>query len=140
MSTDFKNWHTLALAAVLYAVNVFLIGVGNDLLSRSTSSLQGWVTIVIAGYLFIAAIYLVSSTLTDNSTLSESFPGIIDHFKTFIVGAIAYAIGFFLLFNVAPPLQATQTLAAAVTLVVGGAIYLVAVLTGVAAAFVRPRK
>ncbi len=140
MSTAFKNWHTLALAAVLYAANVFLIGVGNDLLSRSTSSLQGWVTIVIAGYLFIAAIYLVSTTLTDNSTLSESFPGIIDHFKTFIVGAIAYAIGFFLLFNVAPPLQATQTLAAAVTLVVGGAIYLVAVLTGVAAAFVRPRK
>ena len=140
MSTAFKNWHSLALAAVLYAVNVFLTGIGNELISKPTSSLQGWITIVVAGYLFIAAIYLVSATLTDNNTLSENFPGIIDHFKTFIVGAIAYAIGFYLLFNIAPPLQATQTLAAAVTLVVGGAIYLVAVLTGVAAAFVRPRK
>lgn len=140
VSTAFKNWHTLALAAVLYAVNVFLIGIGNDLIGKTAQSLQGWVTIIVAGYLFIAAVYLVSATLTENSTLSESFPGIIDHFKSFIVGSIAYAIGFFLLFNVAPPLQSTQTLAAAVTLIVGGAIYLVSILIGVAAAFVRPRK
>jgi hypothetical protein len=140
MSTAFKNWHTLALAAVLYAVNVFLLSIGTPLISTTTSNFQGWLTIVAAGYLFISAIYLVSSTLTDNSTLSESFPGVLDHFKTFIVGAVAYAIGYFLLFSVAPPLQATQTLAAAVTLIVGGAIYLVAVLTGVSAAFVRPRK
>ena len=140
LSTAFKNWHSLAVAAVLYAVSVFLLGVGNPLIDTATSSVQGWITIVVAGYLFIAAIYLVSATLTDNSTLSESFPGVLDHFRTFIVGAIAFAIGYFLLFKVAPPLQATQTLAAAVTLVVGGAIYLVAVLAGVAAAFVRPRK
>ncbi len=140
MSTAFKNWHTLALAAVLYAVSVFLLGVGNPLINESTSSVQGWITIVAAGYLFIAAIYLVSATLTDNNTLSESFPGVLDHFRTFIVGAVAYAIGYFLLFKVAPPLQTTQTLAAAVTLIVGGAIYLVAVLVAVAAAFVRPRK
>ena len=140
MSTAFKNWHSLALAAVLYAVNVFLINIGNDMINKSAQTLQGWVTIIVAGYLFIGAVYLVSATLTENSTLSESFPGVIDHFKTFIIGAIAYAIGFFLLFNVAPPLQSTQTLAAAVTLIVGGAIYLVAILVGVAAAFVRPRK
>ncbi len=91
--------------------------------------------------MFIAAICLVSATLTDNSNLSESFPGVIDHFKTFIVGSVAYAIGFFLLFSVAPPLIANQVLAAAVALIVGGgAIYLVAVLVGVSAALVRPRK
>ncbi len=160
MSTAFKNWHSLALAAVLYAVNVFLLSIGKDMINTSSQSLGGWVVLVVAGYLFIGAVYLVSATLTENSTLSESFPGVIDHFRTltenstlsesfpgvidhfrtFIVGAIAYAIGYFLLFNVAPPLQTTQTLAAAVTLIVGGAIYLVAILVGVAAAFVRPRK
>src|SRR5882762_2215055 len=101
MSTAFKNWHSLALAAVLYAVNVFLLSIGNDMISKSNQSLGGWVV---------------------------------------LVGALAYAIGYFLLFNVAPPLQSTQALAAAVTLIVGGAIYLVAILVGVAAAFVRPRK
>ncbi len=136
MSTAFKNWHSLALAAVLYAVNVFLLSIGNDMIVKSSQSLEGWVILVVSGYLFIGAVYLVSATLTENSTLSESFPGIIDHFRTFIVGAIAYAIGYFLLFNVAPPLQTTQALA----LIVGGAIYLVAILVGVAAAFVRPRK
>ncbi len=139
VSTAFKNWHSLALAAVLYAVSVFLIGIGNPLINQSTQNLQGWLTIVIAGYLFISAVYLVSSTLTENSTLSEAFPGVIDHFKTFIVGAIAFTIGYFLLFSVAPPLQSTQTLAAAITLIVGGAIYLVSILVGVAAAFVRPK-
>src|SRR5437879_6281954 len=139
MSTAFKNWHSLALAAVLYAVNV-LLSIGNDMITKSAQSLEGWVILVVSGYLFIGAVYLVSATLTENSTLSESFPGVIDHFRTFIVGAIAYAIGYFLLFNVAPPLQTTQTLAAAVTLIVGGAIYLVAILVAVAAAFVRPRK
>lgn len=138
MSTAFKNWHTLGVAAVLYAVNVFLTGIGSDLINKSSQSLQ--VTIIIAGYLFIAAIYLVSATLTDNSNLSESFPGVIEHFKTFIVGSIAYAIGFFLLFSVALPLMANQVLASAVALIVGGAIYLVAVLVGVSAPFVRPRK
>src|SRR5256884_815683 len=140
MSTAFKNWHSLALAAVLYAVNVFLLSIGNSMINTSSQSLGGWVVLVVAGYLFIGAIYLVSATLTENSTLSESFPGVVDHFRTFIVGAIAYAIGYFLLFNVAPPLQSTQALAAVVTLIVGGAIYLVAILVGVAAAFVRPRK
>ena len=140
VSTAFKNWHSLAVAAVLYAVSVFLVGVGNPMLNSSSQNIQGWLSITAAGYLFISAVYLVSSTLSENNTLSETFPGVIDHFKTFIVGAIAFAIGYFLLFNVAPPLQSTQTLAAAVTLIVGGAIYLVSILVGVAAAFVRPRK
>jgi uncharacterized membrane-anchored protein len=140
VSTAFKNWHSLAVAAVLYAVSVFLVGVGNPMLNSSSQNFQGWLSIAAAGYLFISAVYLVSSTLSENNTLSETFPGVIDHFKTFIVGAIAFAIGYFLLFNVAPPLQTTQTLAAAVALIVGGAIYLVSILVGVAAAFVRPRK
>src|SRR3989449_11330786 len=97
MSTAFKNWHSLALAAVLYAVNVFLLSIGNDLISKSNQNLGGWVVLVVSGYLFIGAVYLVSATLPENRTLSESFPGIIVHFRTFIVGAIAYDIRYFLL-------------------------------------------
>ena len=73
MSTAFKNWHSLALAAVLYAVNVFLLSIANDMIVKSTQSLEGWVILVVSGYLFIGAIYLVSATLTENNTLSESF-------------------------------------------------------------------
>ncbi len=50
MSTAFKNWHSLALAAVLYAVNVFLLSIGNDMISKSTQSLEGWVILVVSGY------------------------------------------------------------------------------------------
>jgi hypothetical protein len=69
MSVAFKNWHTLGLAAVLYAVNVFLLSISNSMINTSSQSIGGWVVLVISGYLFIGAIYLVSSTLTENSTL-----------------------------------------------------------------------
>src|SRR6266566_2948830 len=60
MSTAFKNWHSLALAAVLYAVNVFLLSIGNDMITKSAQSLEGWVILVVSGYLFIGAVYLVA--------------------------------------------------------------------------------
>src|SRR5205809_501928 len=61
MSTAFKNWHSLALAAVLYAVNVFLLSIGNDMITKSAQSLEGWVILVVSGYLIIGgAIYLVA--------------------------------------------------------------------------------
>src|SRR5438445_10924632 len=83
MSTAFKNWHSLALAAVLYAVNVFLLSIGKDMINTSSQNLGGWVGLVVARYLFIGAVDVVSATLTENSTLSESFPSSIDHFRTF---------------------------------------------------------
>src|SRR5438105_13981328 len=90
MSTAFKNWHSLALAAVLYAVNVFLLSIGKDMINASSQSLGGWVVLVVAGYLFIGAVYLVSATLTENSTLSETFPPAIHHLRTSIAGPIPY--------------------------------------------------
>jgi len=52
MSVAFKNWHTLALAAVLYAVNVYLLSIGNSMISTSSQSIGGWVVLVVSGYLF----------------------------------------------------------------------------------------
>ncbi len=36
MSVAFKNWHTLGLAAVLYAVNVFLLSISNSMINTSS--------------------------------------------------------------------------------------------------------
>jgi hypothetical protein len=97
--------------------------------------------LIIGGYAFVSAIYLGASPLSENITLTESFPGIFDHFKSFLVGGLFYAIGNFLVTVEAANLQAPeQVLTLAVALIVGGALTLVAVLVAVAAAFVRPRK
>ncbi len=141
LNTAFRNWHSLAVGAVLLALNVFLTASAKDLVSSSQNALQGWAMLVIAGYAFIAAIFLGTSPLSENVTLTDAFPGVFDHFKTFIVGGIFYALGFFLLSNQAPQFTASnQALQEAITLIVGGALTLVAVLIGVAAALVRPRK
>ena len=97
--------------------------------------------LIVAGYAFIAAIYLGASPLSENSTLTEAFPGIFDHFKTFIVGGLFYAIGNFLLNSPATALATNEQLVpGALELIIGGALLLLAVLIGVSAAFVRPRK
>lgn len=141
LTTAFKSWHNLAVGAILLALNVFLTNNATGFINSNQTALQGWATLIIAGYAFIAAIYLGASPLSENSTLTESFPGIFDHFRAFIVGGIFYAGGFFLL-NVQAPALATieQMLPQAIALIVGGALLLVAVLIAVAAAFVRPRK
>ena|SRR3972149_4851760 len=141
LTTAFKSWHNLAVGAILLALNVFLTTNARGLINVNQTALQGWATLIIAGYAFIAAIFLGASPLSENSTLTESFPGIFDHFKAFIVGGIFYAGGYFLL-NVQAPALATpeQMLPQAIALILGGALTLVSVLIAVAAAFVRPRK
>src|SRR5881409_4127431 len=134
LTTAFKNWHNLAVGAILLGLNVFLVSSANSFLTTS-QTLQGWATMVIAGYAFIAAIYLGVSPLGENSTLTEAFPGVFDHFKSFIVGGLFYAIGNFLVTVEAASLGAPeQVLTLAAALIVGGALTLVAVLVAVAAA------
>src|SRR6059036_84255 len=140
LTTAFRSWHNLGVGAVLLALNAFLVIQGNTLINTG-QTLQGWVVNVIAGYAFVSAIFLGASPLSENSTLTESFPGVFDHFKTFLVGGLFYAIGNFLVTVEATTLGAPeQVLTLAVALIVGGALTLVAVLVAVAAAFVRPRK
>ncbi len=141
LSTAFKSWHTLAVGAILLALNVFLTALAKPIINTSATALQGWATLIIAGYAFIAAIYLGASPLSENSTLTEAFPGVFDHFKAFIVGGLFYAVGYFLLTNPVTSLQTNDQMVPGVAaLIVGGAFQLLAVLIGVAAAFVRPRK
>ena len=140
LTTAFKSWHNLAVGAVLLAINAFLLLQGNSLINTG-QTLQGWVVNVIAGYAFVAAIFLGASPLSDNNTLTETFPGVFDHFKTFIVGGIFWALGTTLILNPVTQLKSNdQIVPGAAALIIGGALLLLAVLIGVAAAFVRPRK
>jgi len=136
LTTAFKNWHNLAVGAILLGLNVFLVSSANSFLS-TTQTLQGWVTMVIAGYAFIAAIYLGVSPLGENTTLTEAFPGVFDHFKSFIVGGLFYAVGQFFLGQQRILSSGDQAIASALSLVIGGALTLVAVLVAVSAAFTR---
>ena len=140
LTTAFRNWHTLGAGAVLLAVQGYLLIQGNILINQG-QTLQGWIVNIIGGYAFVSAIFLGASPLSENSTLTESFPGIFDHFKTFIVGGIFWALGTALIANPVTQLKTNdQLVPGAAALIIGGAFLLLAVLIGVAAAFVRPRK
>ena len=139
LTTAFKNWHNLAVGAVLLGLNVFLVSSANSFLSTS-QTLQGWATMVIAGYALIAAIYLGVSPLGENSTLTEAFPGVFDHFKAFIVGGLFYAVGVFFLSQQRILSSSDQVIASAVSLVIGGAFTLVAVLVAVSATLIRAKN
>jgi len=136
LNTAFKNWHNLAVGAILLGLNVFLVSSANSFIGTS-QALQGWATMVIAGYAFIAAIYLGVSPLGENSTLTEAFPGVFDHFRSFIVGGLFYAVGQYFLGQQRILLSGDQAIASALSLVIGGALTLVAVLVAVSAAFTR---
>lgn len=141
LTTAFKSWHNLAVGAALLALNGFLTANALGFVNSSATAFQGWTTLIVAGYIFVAAIYLASSTLSGKNTLTESAPGIFDHFKAFIVGGILYAVGFFLLGMQTPSLTNPIAMVPQVlALVIGGALLLLAVLMGVAAAFARKSK
>lgn len=135
LNTAFKNWHNLAVGAILLGLNVFLVSSANSFIGTS-QALQGWATMVIAGYAFIAAIYLGVSPLGENNTLTEAFPGVFDHFRSFIVGGLFYAVGQYFL-GQQRILSSDHAIASALSLVIGGALTLVAVLVAVSAAFTR---
>ena len=141
MTTAFKNWQSIGAGAVLLAFSVFLSSTASTAVKVSQTALQGWAELIIAGYAFVSAIFLGVSPLSENNKLMEILPGVFDHFKSFIVGGLFYAIGSFLLtIEVSNSAAPEQVLTVAVAFIIGGALTLVAVLVAIAAAFVRPKK
>ncbi len=140
LTTAFRSWHSLAVGAILLALNVFLVSQGNSFISQG-QVLNGLVINIVAGYAFVAAIFLGTSPLSEDHTLTESFPGVFDHFRSFIVGGILWALGTALVNNPVTALKTNdQMVPGALALIIGGAFILTAVLIAVAAAFVRPKK
>lgn len=140
LSAAFRHWPNLAMGAILLALSTFLATIATNMIPNATTQLQGWVVLVIAGYSFVSALYLAVSPLSEHSPLPQAFPGVIDHFKSFIVGAIFYAIGYFILNIEVSKIAANQPLTQILALIVGGALFLVAAVVAVAGAFAKPRK
>src|SRR5256885_3396324 len=93
MTKLFKHWQNIAIGAILLALNVYLVSAANNLIADTTTAIQGWAVLIVAGYAFIAALYLATTTITEHSPLPQVLPGILDHSKPFIVGAVLYATG-----------------------------------------------
>jgi len=139
MTKLFKHWQNIAIGAILLALNVYLVSAANKLIADTTTAIQGWAVLIVAGYAFIAALYLATTTITEHSPLPQVLPGILDHSKPFIVGAVLYAIGTFLITNGAT-LPTNQIIAQVFALIVGAGLVLVSAIVAISAAFTRLNK
>jgi hypothetical protein len=135
----FKHWQNLAIGAILLALNVYLVTAATTMISETTTAIQGWVVFIIAGYAFIAALYLATTTISEHSPLPQVLPGILDNSKLFIVGAVIYAIGYFLISKGAI-LAANQIIAQVLALIVGAGLVLVSAIVAISAALTRLNK
>ena len=136
MTKVFKHWQNLAIGAVLLALNVYLVNAATTMISDTTTAIQGWAVLIVAGYAFIAALYLGVSTISERSPLPQVLPGILDHAKMFIVGAVLYAIGAFLL-NSWAILPTNQIIAQVFALIVGAGLVLVSAIVAISAALTK---
>ncbi len=135
----FKHWQNLAIGSILLALNVYLVTAANNLITDTTTAIQGWAVLIVAGYAFIAALYLATTTISEHSPLPQVLPGIVDHAKLFIVGAVLYAIGYFLISNGAL-LPTNQIIAQVFALIVGAGLVLVSAIVAISAALTRLTK
>jgi hypothetical protein len=135
----FKHWQNLAIGAVLLALNVYLVTAANNLITDTTTAIQGWAVLIVAGYAFIAALYLATTTISEHSPLPQVLPGILDHAKLFIVGAVLYAIGYFLISRGAT-LPTNQIIAQVFALIVGAGLVLVSAIVAISAALTKLNK
>jgi len=140
LTVAFKHWQNLAVGTVLMAFSAYLTISAKSFITTTTTELEGWAMLIIGGYAFASALYLGLSTLSEHSPLPETLPGVIDHFKGFIVAGIFYAVGYFLLNIETSALPVSQTLSQALSLIIGGAFFLVAAVIAVASAFAPHKK
>jgi hypothetical protein len=139
VTTAVKHWQTLAVGAILMAFSAYVTISAVDVVTTTTTQLQGWLMLIIAGYVFSAALFLGLSSLSEHSPVTQTLPGIIDNFKIFIVAGIFYALGYFLLNIETNALPTSQSLSQAVSFLIGGAFFLFAVVIAVTAAFREPK-
>ncbi len=139
LTTAFKHWQNLAAGIVLMAISAYLTFVAPGYVTATTTELQGWVMLVIAGYLFASALYLGLSTISSHSPLAQTLPGVMNHFKGFFAAGIFYAVGYYLLNVETTALPRSQMLFQDLSLIIGGALFLVAAIVAVATAF-TPHK
>jgi len=116
-----------------------LISEKNKLIADTSTFIHRWAVIIVVGYAFIGGIYLATTTVTEHSPLPQMLPRLLDHSKPFIVGAVLYAIGTFLITNGAT-LPTNQIIAQVFALIVGAGLVLVSAIVAISAAFTRLNK
>jgi hypothetical protein len=139
MTRAFKHWQNLGMGAILLALNVYLVSAATGMIAVTRTAIQGWAVLIVAGYAFIAAIYLATSTISEHSPLPQVLPGILSHSRTFIVGAVLYAVGYFLISSGAI-LPTNQIIAQVLAMIVGAALVLVSAIAAISTALTRPNK
>jgi hypothetical protein len=139
MTKVFKHWQDLTIGAILLALNIYLVTAATTMISETTTTIQGWVIFIIAGYAFIAALYLATTTISEHSPLPQVLTGILDNSKLFIVGAVLYAIGYFLISREVT-LPTNQIIAQVLALIVGAGLVLVSAVVAISAALTRLNK
>jgi hypothetical protein len=139
LTTAIKHWQNLAVGAILMAFSAYVTISAANIVTTTTTQLQGWVMLIIAGYVFSAALFLGLASLSEHSPVTQTLPGIIDNFKIFIVAGIFYALGYFLLNIETNALPTSQSLSQALSFLIGGAFFLFAVVIAVTAAFREPK-
>ena len=139
MTKVFKHWQNLAVAAVLLAVNLSLVRAARGMTSEMATAVQGWAILIVAGYAFIAALFLAVSTISEHSALPQVLPGVFNQAKLFIVGALVYAIGYFLI-NSGAILPTNQIIVQILSIIVGAGLVLVSAIVAVSAAFEKLTK
>ena len=140
LTTAFKHWQNLAVGTVLMAFSAYITYSARSFVTNATTELQGWAMLIIAGYAFVAALYLGISTLSEHSPLPQVLPRIVDSFKPFLVAGIFYAIGYYLLQIETTILPSSQMLSQGLSFVIGGAFFLAATVIAIAAAFKQPKN
>jgi hypothetical protein len=139
LTTAFKHWQNLAVGTVLMAFSAWLTITARSFVTTTTTELQGWAMLVIAGYAFASALYIGLSAISGHSPLPQSLPGVIDHYRGFIVAGIFYALGYYLLNIETSALPTSQMLTQGLSLIIGSALFLVAAIIAIASAFM-PHK
>lgn len=140
LNTAFKHWQNLAVGTLLMAFSAYITYSARSIVTDATTQLQGWAMLVIAGYAFVAALFLGLSALSEGSPLPNVLPGVVDNFKGFLVAGIFYAIGYYLLEIETRLLPTSQMLSQALSFLIGGAFLLVATVIAIAAAFKQPKE
>jgi hypothetical protein len=139
LNTAFKHWQNLAVGTLLMAFSAYLTYSARNIVTDATTELQGWAMLIIAGYAFVAALFLGLSALSEHSPLPNVLPGVVDNFKGFIVAGIFYAIGYYLLEIETRILPTSQMLSQGLSFIIGGAFLLIATVIAIAAAFKQPK-
>ena len=88
LNTAFKHWQNLAVGTLLMAFSAYLTYSARNIVTDATTQLQGWAMLIIAGYAFVAALFLGLSAISEHSPLPQVLPSsqMLSQGLSFVIG------------------------------------------------------